>query len=54
MAFPRLPGIAEVGWSPQSTHNWAAYRQRLAAQASRWDAMGVNFHRAAGVEWAMG
>ncbi|HEV3274746.1 MAG TPA: beta-N-acetylhexosaminidase [Candidatus Dormibacteraeota bacterium] len=54
MAFPRLPGIAEVGWSPQYTHNWAAYRQRLAAQASRWVAMGVNFHRAAGVEWAKG
>jgi hexosaminidase len=54
MAFPRLPGIAEVGWSPQYTHNWAAYRQRLAAQASRWVAMGVNFHRAAGVKWAKG
>jgi hexosaminidase len=54
MAFPRLPGIAEVGWSPPSTHNWEAYGQRLAAQASRWVAMGVNFHRAAGVEWAKG
>ena len=30
MAFPRLPGIAELGWSPASTHNWDTYRVRLA------------------------
>jgi hexosaminidase len=51
MAFPRLPGIAEVGWSPPSTHDWSSYRRRLAGQAARWQALGINFHRAPGVAW---
>jgi hexosaminidase len=54
MTFPRLAGIAEMAWSPQSTHSWSAYRRRLAAHAARWDAMGVNFHRATDVDWAPG
>ncbi len=54
MAFPRMPGIAEIGWSPPSTHSWDAYRQRLAAHAKRWENMGVNFHRARDVDWAQG
>ena len=29
MAFPRLPGIAELGWSPAATHDWDAYKVRL-------------------------
>ena len=40
MAFPRLPGIAELGWSPASTHDWDGYRVRLAAQGPRWDGAG--------------
>ncbi|WP_406139709.1 beta-N-acetylhexosaminidase [Streptomyces sp. NBC_01089] len=51
MAFPRLPGIAELGWSPQSTHDWAAYRTRLAAQAPRWDALGIGYYRSPQVDW---
>ncbi|MFD7501162.1 beta-N-acetylhexosaminidase [Streptomyces sp. NPDC059850] len=51
MAFPRLPGIAELGWSPRSTHNWDDYRLRLAAQAPRWDAMGIDYHRSPQVPW---
>lgn len=54
MTLPRLAGIAEIGWSTPSTHSWAAYRQRLAAQAARWEAMGVNFHRAPDVDWSGG
>ena len=51
MAFPRLPGIAEIGWSPWAAHDWSSYRSRLAAQAPRWEAMGLNFHRASEVPW---
>jgi hexosaminidase len=51
MTFPRLPGIAEIGWSPESTHSWADYRVRLAAQASRWDALGVTYFRSPEVPW---
>ena len=32
MAFPRLPALMELAWSPASSHNWEAFRQRLAAQ----------------------
>jgi hexosaminidase len=52
MAFPRLPAIAEIGWSPWSKHNWDAFRQRLGAQGPRWQAMGVNFYRSSQVPWA--
>jgi hexosaminidase len=51
MAFPRLPGIAELGWSPESTHDWDAYRVRLAAQGSRWDELGIDYYRAPEVPW---
>ncbi|MEU7634658.1 beta-N-acetylhexosaminidase [Streptomyces sp. NPDC039016] len=51
MAFPRLPGIAELGWSPARTHGWDGYRARLAAQGPRWDAQGIGYHRAPEVAW---
>jgi hexosaminidase len=51
MAFPRLPGIAELGWSPRASHNWDAYRTRLAKQAPRWTTQGVNFYRSPQVAW---
>lgn len=51
MAFPRLPGIAEIGWSPASTHNWPDYRARLAEQGPRLSALGVNFYRSPVVPW---
>ncbi|MFJ5152328.1 beta-N-acetylhexosaminidase [Streptomyces sp. NPDC088353] len=51
MAFPRLPGVAELGWSPAATHDWNTYRTRLAAQAPRWDALGIGYHRSPQVPW---
>ncbi|WP_026246044.1 beta-N-acetylhexosaminidase [Streptomyces sp. HmicA12] len=51
MAFPRLPGVAELGWSPASTHDWDMYKVRLAAQAERWDALGMNYYRSPQVPW---
>ncbi|WP_246258158.1 beta-N-acetylhexosaminidase [Amycolatopsis anabasis] len=51
MAFPRLTGIAELGWSPQATHNWENYRDRLAKQAPRWVHQGINFYRSPQVDW---
>jgi hexosaminidase len=51
LAFPRLAATAELGWSPAASHDWAAFRQRLAAQAYRWKALGMHFHRASGVDW---
>ncbi|NIH87133.1 beta-N-acetylhexosaminidase [Amycolatopsis granulosa] len=51
MAFPRLPGIAEIGWSPRTTHDWAGYRVRLAQQAPRWAVQGIDFYRSPQVDW---
>jgi hexosaminidase len=50
MAFPRLPGVAEVAWSPAG-RDWDQFRRRLAAQAPHWTALGVNFYRSPTVEW---
>lgn len=46
MAFPRLAAIAELGWSPRSTHDWGAFQERLAAQRARWAVMGIDFYDA--------
>ncbi|GAA2571149.1 beta-N-acetylhexosaminidase [Winogradskya consettensis] len=51
MTFPRLPAIAEIGWSPRETHNWESFRTRLAACAPRWRAQGVAFHPAPEINW---
>ncbi|PSL56776.1 hexosaminidase [Saccharothrix carnea] len=51
LAFPRLPAIAELGWSPWSTHDWEKFKVRLAAQADRWDVMGVNYYASPQVPW---
>ncbi|MFE9552785.1 beta-N-acetylhexosaminidase [Streptomyces sp. NPDC006703] len=51
MAFPRLPGIAEIGWSPASTHDWASYKVRLAQQGPRFTALGINYYRSPVVPW---
>jgi hexosaminidase len=52
MAFPRLPGIAEIGWSASQGRSWSEYRVRLAAQGPRWDVMGMNYYPAPEVPWA--
>ncbi len=53
MALPRLPGYAEIGWSPANGRNWDGYKVRLGAHAPRWTAMGVNFYRSGQVPWEM-
>ncbi|HWM35825.1 MAG TPA: beta-N-acetylhexosaminidase [Streptomyces sp.] len=51
MAFPRLPGIAELGWSPASAHDWEKYRVRLAQQGPRWEQLGIDYWRSPQVPW---
>jgi hexosaminidase len=51
MAYPRLAGIAEIGWSPAAGRSWDDYRLRLAAQGPRWEALSVNFYRSPQVPW---
>jgi hexosaminidase len=51
MAFPRLIGYAEIGWSQQPVRNWNSYRDRLAAHGPRLTFMNVNFFRSPEVPW---
>ena len=51
MVFPRLPGIAEIGWSPASVRSWEDYKIRLGNQAERFKAMNINFYHSRLVPW---
>jgi hexosaminidase len=50
MAFPRLPAVAEVAWSP-AARDWEDFRARLAGHAARWDAQRIGFHRSPQIQW---
>ncbi|MEU8264552.1 family 20 glycosylhydrolase [Micromonospora sp. NPDC048999] len=51
MLFPRLPALAELGWSPPTTHDWEGFRARLAEHGPRWSAAGTTYHRSPEVPW---
>ncbi|MFY1703785.1 beta-N-acetylhexosaminidase [Micromonospora sp. WMMA1923] len=51
MLFPRLPALAELGWSPRSHHDWDGFRTRLAGHGPRWTLAGITFHRSPEVPW---
>jgi hexosaminidase len=51
LVMPRLPAIAEVGWTPQRLRDWENFRVRLAAQAPRWNVLGVNYYRSPQIPW---
>ncbi|MEP7344312.1 MAG: beta-N-acetylhexosaminidase [Gemmatimonadaceae bacterium] len=51
LAVPRLPALAEVGWTPQSGRDWESFRLRLAAQAPRWNLLGINYYRSPQIPW---
>jgi hexosaminidase len=51
MVFPRLAGVAEIGWTPAAARVWDEYRGRLAAQGARWKAAGINFFEAEEIDW---
>ena len=51
MAFPRLAGHAEIGWSPGTNRNWQEYKMRLAAHGGRLTAMDVDFYQSSKVPW---
>lgn len=51
LAFPRLPGYAEIGWSPEDNREWSEYRVRLGKHGAKMKAMGIDFYRSPNVEW---
>jgi hexosaminidase len=52
LAFPRLVAIAEIGWSPRSTHDWDSFRARLGSYGPRWARDNVRFHRSPEIRWS--
>ena len=51
LAFPRLPGVAELAWTAQASRDWTDFRQRLGAQAPRWSALGINAFWSPKIDW---
>jgi hexosaminidase len=51
MVFPRLPGYAEIGWTPASMRSWDEYKFRLAKHAEYFKAMGINYYHSKKVPW---
>lgn len=51
LTLPRLPAIAELGWSPSATHDWDSFRTRISAHAPRWRVLGFNYYPDPDVPW---
>jgi hexosaminidase len=51
LLFPRLPGYAEIGWTPSDMRSWDEYKVRLADHGKRMKAMGISFYPSPRVNW---
>mgnify|MGYP002738719003 CR=1 FL=1 len=51
LAFPRVIGYAELGWTIQENRNWNSYKNRLANQAPFLKREDVKFYRSELVDW---
>ncbi|MEO0341104.1 MAG: family 20 glycosylhydrolase, partial [Bacteroidota bacterium] len=51
MTFPRLPGYAEIAWTPRNKRNWEDYKVRLANQKALFDKMGIDYYKSPVVPW---
>ncbi|WP_436523001.1 family 20 glycosylhydrolase [Actinoplanes sp. HUAS TT8] len=51
LTFPRLPAVAEIGWTPRAGRDWESFRERVALFGPRWEAAGVSYFRAPEIDW---
>jgi hexosaminidase len=51
LVFPRLPGIAEIAWTPASLRNWDEYKVRLGKHGARFTAMGIDYYPSKQITW---
>ncbi len=51
LVMPRLPGYAEIGWTPVIQRNWDEYKQRLAIHGQRFKMQNLNFYPSERVPW---
>ena len=52
LIMPRLPALAEVGWSEASARDWMSFRRRIATHAARWRLLGINYYPSPQVDWS--
>lgn len=45
MAFPRIIGAAEIGWSQKHMRNWENYKKRFLIHSDRLDKMNIKYYR---------
>ena len=55
MAFPRLPALAELAWSPKTAPNRtvASFTSRVATQGPRWQLRSQNFYPSTQAPWGV-
>lgn len=51
MIFPRLPGHAEIGWSPKDLRDWEEYKVRLGKMKERFEVMAIDYYPSTQVPW---
>ena len=51
LALPRLPAVAELGWTPQAGRSWESFRSRLVTHQPRWNYLGMNYYRSPQLPW---
>ena len=51
LVFPRVIGIAEIGWTPTSQRDWNEYKVRLGKHKDRLDALDINYYNSKLVPW---
>jgi len=51
LALPRLPALAELGWTPQANRSWDSFKTRVASHAARWNLLGLNYYRSPQIPW---
>jgi len=51
MVFPRLIGLAEIGWSPETGRGWDEYKVRLGHHGPRLKALNIDYYQSKQVPW---
>ena len=51
MVFPRLLGLAEIGWTPAELRDWDDYKNRVGKFGKRMEEMGIDFYQSDLVDW---
>ena len=51
LALPRMPAVAEIGWTPQANRSWESFRSRIVTHEPRWHYLGWNFYHSPQLPW---